>query len=261
MRILLATIGFSLIVSSAHAQVATPPSPSQNELVTGLRSDDTRVRQMAVAQSLQIQPERRSPALWAALAGEFRREVAHYVAQQNEKALPHDSAGEGRGEYVGDLIQAMVGNTDPSIIPQLIAIANTGKMAETTLAEFGEAAAPAILKALSETSSATQEWGLAEALRLMLVLPSVRAPVRPSTRERIGQIAIDRISTAQQPMIVGVYASLGLTALPDRAPQIQEAIADEALGRRGMNAAQRRLVQVVASNGPQRMPLRVPNGR
>lgn len=194
----LALPAFALLIALAarsEAQV-TPPPIDQEEVARRLLTGNGSERGRALVSVLRIGRENVTPQLRSALITALEREgrlVAEILAHRARGAVVPN--GENP-ELIAGLAKVVATFRDRRVIPALAGALGSSPQAIHALAEFGEPAAPAVFQVLENTASTSVEMDAMLALRFMV--EGVGGPLSAGTRDRMRQVARERLTTRQE---------------------------------------------------------------
>jgi hypothetical protein len=195
MNVLLAVLRTSVpvvlcAVNAANVRAQVPEQVNQSELARQLLGVDAYHRGGVLAEIERIPTEHLKPELRTALITALQRE-----GQLLEKHLRGEVRSVESGELtamLGDLVATL---RDPASISALAGAIGTSRAARAALAEFGERAAPSVLHVVATTGSISVENSALLTLRLMA--EGKGGPLTVETRDRVTQIARERLSVRQ----------------------------------------------------------------
>ena len=136
-----------------------------------------------LANLLRRWPER-ADALKLALIGLLEREIAfsrEYESVYKKTGVP---LGEAHGEYYGDVVDAVTSLKDIRSLNALIGVIQTGRMAESALAEFGSAALDRVV-AVMDSGNIPERQGASYVLAQMLDPKNASKVSDPASRRKI----------------------------------------------------------------------------
>jgi len=244
-----------LILLLITASVMVPPKAeaqgrgnAQGTLVSTLRSGTFDERYAAVHEAIKFSAADKTPQLWRALVNELKRTLAERESKQPEWVPEHL-----RGDYLGDLLQAVAWCPDADVIDPLIELIDTGAMATETLASFGENAAMRVVKIAGDpTKPSTTISGALLTLQRMHEVP-VQAPLSPGSRRAIVQVAGGFVKKGHSNAVI--LGRAAATAAVTQDPELLRIVEDLArepgdVAKLGVTApGQIELVQKLAAEG------------
>lgn len=201
-NILLSIAGLLVIPASrGNAQIAAADQRPERarQLLDGSRSDQS----VAVGIVRELGSENLTPQLRAALIRALEQE-GRSVARELRGEIPRL----GNAELIAGLAQLVAAFRDPRAIPALTAALENSPQAIHALAEFGELAAPAVLERLGSTTIGDIENDALMTLRFMAEGVG-GPPLTSATRDRMRQVARERLTTPQK-SVVRVWQAIDL---------------------------------------------------
>jgi hypothetical protein len=190
----------TIVAATAESQILDPQGQAElaRRVLYGTRNDQGAV----VGAVRQIGPERVTPELRAALITALDRE-GYLLASRLRKEIPYFE----NGELVAWLAQLVAAFRDPRAIVALAGALGSSPPAIHALAEFGEAAAPAVLQVVERTPSISVEDDALLTLRFMA--EGIGGTLSDGTRSRMRRVAKARL-TERQESIVTVWMAIDL---------------------------------------------------
>jgi hypothetical protein len=193
----LALLAFALlIVLTAVSEAQTPTQIDQSEVARRLLTGNGSERGRALVSVQQIGRKNLTPQLRAALITALEREgklVAELLARRERGDWGTELENP---EFIAQLAKVVATFRDPGVIPSLAGALGSSPQAINALAEFGEPAASAVLQVLENTASTSVEMDALLTLRFMA--EGVGGPLTAGTRERMRQVARERLTTRQK---------------------------------------------------------------
>ena len=211
-----ALLAFVLLIAlAARSEAQVTPTPiDQAEVARRLLTGNGSERGRALVSVLQIGREFVTRQLRSALITALEREgrlVAEIRAHRARGAVVPDLENP---ELIAGLAKVVATFREPRVIPALAGALGNSPQAIHALAEFGEPAAPAVFQVIENTASGSVEMDALLTLRFMA--EGVGGPLTAGTRDRMRQVARERLTT-QQNSIVAVWQAIDLAVALDDA--------------------------------------------
>lgn len=205
--------GALLLLFAARAETQNPATIDQPEVSRSLLTGDASARGRALTLVRQIGPQKVSPQLRAALITALERENGRVAKVRARRAAGEAVPDLENPELAAGLAHVVSAFRDPRSIPGLVGALGSSPPASSALAEFGEAAAPAVVSLLDTTTNVSVADDALTTLRFMA--EGVGAPLTDKTRDCIRRSAKRKL-TEPQKSITTVWKAIDLAvALKD----------------------------------------------
>ena len=210
-------------MSSGRTQVA---APDQSEVASQLLGSDVRARREALDLTRKLRGKM-TPALRAALLTTLEREAQLHTRRYEAMKRGDVIQDLEDAEFIGAVTRAVAELRDPGSIRGLAAALGSGATVTNALAEFGEAAAPAVIRVVSAHDSMPDAVGHGLITLRFLVEGEAIRPLSPRTRDAIRRVAREQL-TAKQRFVSVLWRAIDLAvAVQDRElAALVQAIAD-----------------------------------
>ncbi len=180
----------------------------QEQLARQLLASDGRERRAALESARKLGASMDSSvrsALFTALEHEGRMHAERYRAAKRGEFLPELEDA----EFIGALTRAVVELKDSRAIQGLVAALGTGAIVTNALADFGEAAAPAVIAVVTSNESVPDAVDHALITLRFMVEGSRDRPLAPATLASINRAAKQRL-TGRQPFVTAIWRAIDL---------------------------------------------------